>query len=426
MMKALITSFVIILGITLGNVSPSFSQSHEQLFRKGMLKEEGEGNLNEAIVIYSKIVDDSTAQISIQAKSLLRVGLCYEKLGRNEASRAYQRLLNNFPGQKAEVAIARERLSKLILNVEADSKAPPESDMYSNSMILQKVWSGPASIASGSPSPDGKFLSYSDPGSDNLAIRELSNGKTHLFTDVDGWDDPMQFTIGSIVSPNSLQIAYSWYNLNSNYEIRLINIDNSQPKVLYASKGENVWPCTWSPDGKTIYARSILNKTGKCRILAVDAVNGDIQILKTFDIIYWLQLSVSPDNKFIAYDYPNYKNGEFSDNDIHLVSTDGINSISLINHPANDQILGWQPDSNQMLFKSNRSGSWDAWTVEILNGEGVGEPRRVLAEIGENASLMGFTNSGTFYYSLDLRKFNGFIASIDQFKGELKSETVHR
>jgi len=293
------------------------------------------------------------------------------------------------------------------------------AEVTPKTMTLQKVWSGPASIGSGAPSPDGRFLTYTDPETDNLAMRELSTGKTLLLTNKATWEDPMQFNTGSTVSPNSNQVAYAWYK--NNFEIRIINVDDPQPKVLYGNKDEDVYPCAWSPDGKIIYAKSYLNNTGQCRILAITVASGDIQVLKTFSFFYWLQLSVSPDNQFIVYDFPNVKNGKISDTDIHLISTDGINEIS-VEHPANDNILGWFPDKNQILFKSDRSGTSDAWTVSILNGKVAGEPRRVLTEVGGNASQMGFTDNGTFYYSLISRKFNAFTAPFNQIKGELKIE----
>src|SRR5680860_147979 len=109
----LLTSFLFFAGINL-----TFSQSAEQLYQKGLMQEEGEGNLEEAIKIFAGIVENQNADQSLQAKALLHVGLCYEKLGKEEATKAYQKLVNNFPGQKNEVAIARERLSKLILIAE--------------------------------------------------------------------------------------------------------------------------------------------------------------------------------------------------------------------------------------------------------------------------------------------------------------------
>src|SRR5680860_447806 len=127
----LLTSFLFFAGINL-----TFSQSAEQLYQKGLMQEEGEGNLEEAIKIFAGIVENQNADKSIQAKALLHVGLCYEKLGKDEATKAYQKLVNNFPGQKNEVAIARERLSKLKIPTEEITKT-------SSVMTNKKIWEDP-------------------------------------------------------------------------------------------------------------------------------------------------------------------------------------------------------------------------------------------------------------------------------------------
>ena len=405
-MKTFNVIFLLIAVLILGCASPSFSQAPEQSFQKGLIKEKGEGDLNAAIDIYNEIVSNQAADKSLQAKALLHVGLCYEKLGRAEATKAYQNLVNNFPGQKNEVTIAKERLSRLIHIAEEVSNTPL-------AITSQKVWSGPGTDNSGTPSHDGRFLTYADPETGNLAIRKSSTGKTFTLTN-EASDNPLYFNMGSTVSPDSKQIAYAWYK--NNYEIRLIDVENPQPKVIYANKDEDVYPCAWSPDGKTIYAKSYLNKTYLCRILAVNIASGDIQVLKTFDYFYWMHLVVSPDNQYIAYDVPNDKDdGSF---DIHLISTDGINETALVAHPANDRLLGWFPDRNQILFKSNRSGTWDAWTVSVLNGKVSGEPKRLMTNVGQ-ISPMGFTDNGTYYYSIYSRKFTAFTAPFDATKGSL-------
>jgi len=127
------------------------AQNTEQLFQKGIMKEEGEGNLPEAIEIFNSIVEDSNADNALQAKALLHVGLCYEKLGKTEASRAYQKLINNFPARKNEVAIARERLSRLILAEKNVEEIPLQPKWTKVDIPTEVSWSVTLS-------PDGKEL----------------------------------------------------------------------------------------------------------------------------------------------------------------------------------------------------------------------------------------------------------------------------
>ena len=78
-----------------------------------MMKEEGEGNLAEAIDIYTALANDDTADRSIRAKALLQMGICYEKLGKENATVAYQRLIREYADQTDLTTIAREKLRVL-------------------------------------------------------------------------------------------------------------------------------------------------------------------------------------------------------------------------------------------------------------------------------------------------------------------------
>ena len=128
-MKILPTTLFLAISLFIGSITPSFSQNPQQLFQKGLIKEEGEGALKEAIDIYNKIVENPDADKSLRAKALLHVGMCYEKLGNKKATKTYRHLVKNFPGQKSEVAIASERLSKLVQIVEKFSSLTADLPM---------------------------------------------------------------------------------------------------------------------------------------------------------------------------------------------------------------------------------------------------------------------------------------------------------
>src|SRR4030042_5977948 len=116
-MKAKKTSLILIfimIGLFLSGNEVFPQQIAEQLYEKALYLEEAKGELHDAIDIYNQIVENKDADQSFQAKALLHMGLCYEKLGKQEAVKSYQRLVNNFPSQKNEVAIARERLALLM------------------------------------------------------------------------------------------------------------------------------------------------------------------------------------------------------------------------------------------------------------------------------------------------------------------------
>ncbi len=85
----------------------------EVALQQALHVEQVEGDLERAIRLYREVVEDYSAVREIAAKAQLHVGLCYEKLGFAEARQAYRDVIDNFPEQRDEVALAEERLADL-------------------------------------------------------------------------------------------------------------------------------------------------------------------------------------------------------------------------------------------------------------------------------------------------------------------------
>ncbi len=66
-------------------------QSAEELFEAAVYKKDADGDLEGAIKIFSNILSQFPENKQIAAKAQLNIGLCYEKLGRQNATEASQR-----------------------------------------------------------------------------------------------------------------------------------------------------------------------------------------------------------------------------------------------------------------------------------------------------------------------------------------------
>jgi hypothetical protein len=109
----------------------------------------------------------------------LRIGYCYEKLGLQEANKAFQKVIDKYPGQDEAVKEAREKLA-ILLRAQAVIK---EED---KGITIRKLWSGRVGSSWGSPSPDGKYFAfYFDPQAD-LGIKDFTTGKERRLL-VTGW-----------------------------------------------------------------------------------------------------------------------------------------------------------------------------------------------------------------------------------------------
>ena len=138
--------------ISLGGQS-AFAQSGYDLFQKGLVQERVKGDLDEAIRLYKQIAEEFTDDHALAAKALIQMGGCYEKLGRTEAQKAYQRVIEEYPGQKQEVAIAKERIAEISKALKGVAQRPT----FRKIKIASKPQNGVLS-------PDGYKLAFISEG----------------------------------------------------------------------------------------------------------------------------------------------------------------------------------------------------------------------------------------------------------------------
>ncbi len=394
---------ILIVGLNSGT---HFAQSGYDLFQKALVKERAEGNLDEAIKLYQRIVAEYSSNRALTAKALIELGQCYEKLGKDEARKAYERVLRDYADQNEAATEARTRLAALSGN--GASKA--------SEMVTRRVWAGPDVDTLGAASPDGRYLTYIDWETGDLALRDLRTGERRRLTKKGTWSSSSEFALYSILSPDGKQAAYNWFNKDSSWDLRVVGLDGSGPRILSSNKEvEEPDPVDWSPDGKYILARfSKLDRTNQ--IVLVSVADGSVRVLKTLDWRYPGKMSFSPDGRFIAYDFPPQQDSP--SRDIFLLSTDGSREIPLVQHPANDLLLGWTPDGNRVLFASDRTGSMSVWDLEVVNGKPQGAPELLKADVGQIAAL-GFTRKGAFYYGVQIGRQDVYVATVDETTGKL-------
>ncbi len=276
------------------------------------------------------------------------------------------------------------------------------------------VWSEPGINLLGTPSHDGRYLSFVDASTGDLAVRDLAAGKNIRLTHKDPAAQK-EFAYFSSISPDSRQVAYAWFNDEGFYDLRLAALErDSVPRVLYRnSEAGFVQPCAWSPDGKQILTL-FFRKDNISQIALVSAANGSVRTLKSLNWVYPKKMDFSPDGKFIVYDSTVKEGSEARD--IFLLATDGSREVRLVEHPANDIFPVWTPDGKAVLFASDRSGTMDAWIVGVEQGGAAGQPRLVKPNLGRFLP-MGITREGSYYYGLRSGSRDVYLAPVDWENG---------
>jgi Tol biopolymer transport system component len=389
------------------------AQDSEVQYQRAVQLETIEGNLNAAIDLYQQVINNNGHNRALAAKALLRLGGCYEKQGNEEARKTYEQLLKDFADQSESAAEARTRLAAL------RQPAKPGSGPST-----RRIWAESKTDFFGQVSPDGRYLSFVDWDTGDLAVRDLQKGVNRRLTNKGSWeansDDEAEY---SIWSPDSRQIAYQWSTLHG-YELRLISLDNPTPRMLFRCEDSQVgWidPYDWSPDGKQILAALNTNGADQQMVL-ISVADGTIHLLKKFSQSMSLARAIiSPDGHYVVYDYP--QNESSLAHDILLLPTDGGSETPLIEYPSDDVALGWSPDGKWVLFASDRRGSVDIWAIRIEEGKPKGAPIMVKAAVGRMHPL-GLTRSGSFYFGVGGGSNDIYVAKLDPTTGNILARST--
>jgi Tol biopolymer transport system component len=409
-----------ILGLALSGTG---QQSAEQLYKSGLYEEEVGGDLQKAIGIYQDLLKRFPDIRGIAAMAQLHIGLCHQKLGTKEAEKAFQKVIDDYPEQAGAVREARDKLS-LLFKSQAFMKTGDAE------FKLRQVWADSGVDILGAVSPDGRYLSFVDWETGDLAIRDIAEGTNRRLTNKGSWTQSPEFALFSKWSPDSRQIVYQWYNKDEIYELRVIDLEDMAPRVLYRNqkKEDYVHPFDWSPDGKSVLAGffRVENSTAEeiTQLGLISAVEGSVRIIKTQFEIHsatpkpW-GFVFSPDGKYIAYDI-SQEDQAYEKRDIFLLSTDGSIEARLIEHPAADAVIAWTPDGEGLLFNSDRTGTQDVWFIRVAEGRPLGNPLLVKTGVG-SIWPMGITSRGDLFYGLQGGGSDVYEVSVDPRTGKISS-----
>lgn len=406
----------------------------EQQYQQALYEMEGKGDYSKAIESFTLVMTKFPKEKVIAAKALLNIGRCYEKLGKSEALKAYERILIEFKDQSQVVAEARTRLA--VLKQPEDTVQPQFSNrqISTGTIKFQDI---------SAPSPDGRFLSYSDNNKNVLGIYDIQTGESKILSDHSPFHDSI-WVEESIWSPDGKQLAYEFNDWFYHTEIHLVNADGTEHRVLCSKTDTtatyiNFYVKDWSPDGKLIlatYSHGSKSSVGAEQIvtselLVISVDDGSIRVVKIFDGWGWGDLSkmfFSPDSRFITFSYPTEKKSKICD--VFVMGVDGSNEINITQHPADDRVLGWESNMNRLLFESDRGGTNNFWATQIAEGKPQGFPKLIRNNIAK-VSSMGMISNGSLYYYLSGTEFsrndfniesNVYLANLDPSTGKILSQ----
>jgi Tol biopolymer transport system component len=379
------------------------TRSPADLFQEGLQFEEVKGDLPKAIATYQSIVDKFAGDRAIAAKALLHIAMCYERMGKADTAKAYEKVVREYGDQKEIAAQGRARLAAL----DGSKSSKPDSGV-----TVSQIWIGAGNVwSSGSISSDGRFLVTSTPTSTrNVAIHSFMTGEDRLVTHAADHGEGSAAGF-SVISPDGRQVAYRWNNADGGYSLRIAGADNARSRVLLNRPGIIPSRIAWSPNQRQIAA--VLtdyagDRTSQIALISV-ADGTTTRLTSTGTRTPWLG-GFSPDGRFLVYSLRNSPSG--NDGGIFAISLDGSRETTLVRGPNNDAQPVWTPDGRMAVFLSDRSGTQDLWAVHVNDGIAQGSPERVRANIGQIDNL-GFSRDGSYFYEIANPQSDVYVAGIN-------------
>jgi len=388
------------------------AQSGYDLFQKALAAERADGNLRQAIQMYERVVKQFASDRPLAARALIRIAECQEKLGQRDAAKVYERIVREFADQAESVTLARARLAAL--------QAPAAQAVQA----VKKIWSGADVDAMGTPSADGRLLSYTNWVTGDLAVRDITEGTNRMLTNTGGWESSGDYAEFSVLSPDARQIAYAWFVDKGNdpaakcacrYELRVMSIagsDAGKPRIVLGADPERAWvqPAAWTPDGRGLIVVRSGAKNTNHEIGLLTFADQAVRVLKTVGSRPPNRVSLSPDGQFVALDVE--PSSETAARDVVIVAVNDGRETIAVQHPAHDYSPMFTSDGSQLLFLSDRTGAGALWRLPVSSGRPTGAPALV-APTGTIANTLGTTRAGAAYYWTGGPNSNVYIADLD-------------
>lgn len=313
------------------------SQSASMLFEQALLKENAEGDLAGAITILSRVAEDRAVDETLRAKAQLRIGMCYEKLGRREARAAYQKVIDSYPQQHQEVAQARERMARLV----AASKEEAIKPTFGKIHIPNKLrWDAQLS-------PDGKSIALVNDG--DLWITPISSGVGPGFPGAPRRLETQGVKIdwpGFTWSLDGQWIAFNGEQVEKGYQwIYVVSATGGPPKEVYKNNRDARvvnYRMSLSPDGKTLAFTSMdADGLHVCKKSIAGGSPEQLVDMLAREPVF------SPDGKMIAY--VEDRNLGRGGGGLWTVAADG-GKPKLIADAGNASSPVWSPDGRRLAF----------------------------------------------------------------------------
>ena len=283
-----------------------------------------------------------------------------------------------------------------------------------NATIYRKLGPDDDAVSLWRPSPDGRYFAVTDWRTGNLGLRDINTGEIRLLTNRTKSPHEGQ-ALSAVFSPDGSHIAYSWLQ-SGVFELWIVDTRTREDTLLLRDPSLRFCDVDdWSPDGAHLLSHfQWRDSTGQIAVISVaDHSVSFPQPKGTYG-----KLRFAPDSVHVVFSAPQQK--QDFESDIFEVPLSGGPVETLVKNPANDNIIGFSRDGRQLIFSSDREGTYGVWAVAFSGYATSGEPVALAHDLGRAAPI-GLTQDGTLYYTVATNSEDVYTAEIDVTSGTLLS-----
>ncbi len=384
------------------------AQTPEAMLGAALHQERVTGNLQAAIDGYRKVLAVKGVSRMVAAQAQYHIGICYEKLGDQEARRAFEGVVKNYGDQRDFVSQARARLAAM----GGANTGEPRTRL---------VWDG-ATDFWGRVSADGRYLSFVDWETGDLAVRDLKAGSSRRVTNYGGYEKAKGEAESTSISPDGKRVVFNWNSWDKaagGYQLRIINLDGSGERVLRKVEPKTYFEAMgWSPDGKWI---ATCEQTGypneaeiTARIVLQSPDTGERKVISTATNGYKSGISFSPDGKWLAYNEPPKRHAQTRH--LYVVGLAERDQTALM-VAENSALMGWTPRGDGLLIQRNEQLGGQIYLLPMANGKANGQSKVVHVPSVDGATPLGLMPSGELFYGTMNRRMEASLRTIGTANG---------
>ncbi|HSM06058.1 MAG TPA: hypothetical protein VK858_15680 [Longimicrobiales bacterium] len=257
---------------------------------------------------------------------------------------------------------------------------------------------------------DGRYVSttWAPEAPWAVSLLDLATGELEQLTPVLEEGD-VAYPSWAQVSRDGSRVAYTYFN-GSTRDLYVVDRKGDR-RVLLEGLDADLYPSDWTPDGRHVVmaAYGVDRSNG---VMLVSVEDGSSRMLASYDIRWPGLPRISPDGRYVAYDFP--EDVDALDRDVWVVPIVGGDPVKVVESGATDILLGWLPDGSGLLFQSDRDGTDGWWTLAMDGGRPSGRPHLVNADVWGKPTPIGMTEELGLVYTVTVGRQELFVAGFDE------------